>query len=209
MLQAVYRMICRLHDIPVALQPEAYVRHQVGPDLPGMRLDTSEMVWIVEDEESVNAVVYLEPSLLEQLAKDNPLQRLHAGNIGPFCAVVEGMSHLALLSERVQCARNVSALELEIQAEVDKFMLLWRLLISQGYQVEQAAWYVGQCLFEAYMLNAFAKAAYQERYVLATKVAKGFCLQELRQDWQHPARMLALCRLFVRRPLAHKLRGYL
>lgn len=42
-----------------------------------------------------------------------------------FCQLIEGVSHFVLLAERARFDRTVSALELEVQAEVDKFAVLF------------------------------------------------------------------------------------
>lgn len=40
------------------------------------------------------------------------------------CQVVEGISHFVLIAERARCELPTTQLELELQAEVDKFLLL-------------------------------------------------------------------------------------
>ncbi len=42
-----------------------------------------------------------------------------------FCQLIEGVSHFVLLAERARLERSVSAIELEVQAEVDKFAVLF------------------------------------------------------------------------------------
>ena len=53
------------------------------------------------------------------------------GELSPLAQVVEGVSHFVFLASRAAQGRPVSLLELEAQAEVDKFALLllarWRL----------------------------------------------------------------------------------
>lgn len=53
------------------------------------------------------------------------LARGPAFDLDGFCQLVEGVSHFVLLAERARFERSVSALELEVQAEVDKFALLF------------------------------------------------------------------------------------
>jgi len=48
-----------------------------------------------------------------------------AFDLDGFCQVIEGVSHFVLLAERARLDRSVSALELEVQAEVDKFAVLF------------------------------------------------------------------------------------
>ena len=48
-----------------------------------------------------------------------------AFDLDGFCQLIEGVSHFVLLADRAREGRNVSALELEVQAEVDKFAVLF------------------------------------------------------------------------------------
>jgi hypothetical protein len=44
--------------------------------------------------------------------------------LDPLCQVVEGVSHFVLVAERARCELPTTQLELELQAEVDKFVVL-------------------------------------------------------------------------------------
>jgi hypothetical protein len=64
----------------------------------------------------------------EGLAIALHLPELAAGpafDLDGFCQLIEGVSHFVLLAERARVDRPVSALELEMQAEVDKFVVLF------------------------------------------------------------------------------------
>jgi hypothetical protein len=64
----------------------------------------------------------------EGLAIAVHLPELAAGpslDLDGFCQLIEGVSHFVLLAERARVERSVSALELEVQAEVDKFAVLF------------------------------------------------------------------------------------
>ena len=56
---------------------------------------------------------------LPELAKSEPL------DVDGWCQVIEGVSHFVLLADRAREDRSVSRLELELQAEVDKFVVLF------------------------------------------------------------------------------------
>ena len=48
------------------------------------------------------------------------------------CQIVEGVSHFVYLAERVRAGRPTTQLELELQAEVDKFALLGLSAVERG-----------------------------------------------------------------------------
>ena len=75
--------------------------------------------------------LYLEPGLLERLARADPLTRLHTGNVADCWTALEGVSHFLYLAWNAGHDRRVSLLELEMQAEVDKYVVSYWLLRRQ------------------------------------------------------------------------------
>jgi hypothetical protein len=72
--------------------------------------------------------LYLDPALLERLAREDPLECLHAGNVADWWTALEGVSHFLYLAWNAGHDKPVSLLELEMQAEVDKYVTsLWLL----------------------------------------------------------------------------------
>jgi hypothetical protein len=47
-----------------------------------------------------------------------------SGDLDPLCQLIEGVSHFVYLSHRAEVGRETTALEMEIQAEVDKWVVL-------------------------------------------------------------------------------------
>lgn len=52
------------------------------------------------------------------------LPRLESSNLDPICQIIEGVSHFVYVTERAQQNRTTTQLELELQAEVDKYVVL-------------------------------------------------------------------------------------
>ncbi|MBX3230562.1 MAG: hypothetical protein KIT84_02455 [Labilithrix sp.] len=52
------------------------------------------------------------------------LPRLEAGELDPVCQIIEGVSHFVYLADRAAQDRATTQLELELQAEVDKYVVL-------------------------------------------------------------------------------------
>ena len=75
--------------------------------------------------------LYLDPALLERLAAADPLECLHGGNVADCLTVLEGVSHFLYVVWNAGFDRPVSLLELEMQAEVDKFVVSHALLRRQ------------------------------------------------------------------------------
>ena len=49
---------------------------------------------------------------------------LESGDLDPVCQLIEGVSHFVYLSHRADIGRETTALEMELQAEVDKWVVL-------------------------------------------------------------------------------------
>src|SRR5580658_5994798 len=79
--------------------------------------------------------LYLDPALLERLARADPLVRLHAGNVADWWTALEGVSHFLCVAWNAGHDKPVSLLELEMQAEIDKYVASCWLLRRQfpGY----------------------------------------------------------------------------
>lgn len=52
------------------------------------------------------------------------LPRLRAEELDPICQIIEGVSHFVYVADRAQQNRATTQLELELQAEVDKYVVL-------------------------------------------------------------------------------------
>jgi hypothetical protein len=76
--------------------------------------------------------LYLDPALLARLARADPLECLHAGNVADCLTALEGVSHFLYLTWNAGHDKPVSVLELEMQAEVDKFVASHLLLRRQS-----------------------------------------------------------------------------
>lgn len=79
--------------------------------------DGREVVWVRESEGELEVAVHLPEEVLT--AREPSLDGL--------CQVTEGVSHFMYLAERARRRLPTTWLELELQAEVDKYALLARL----------------------------------------------------------------------------------
>jgi hypothetical protein len=66
--------------------------------------------------------LFIDPRALANLVSHDPTRRLGDHNLGDFLLVVEGVSHFIYAIRCARAERPVSQLELELQAEVDKYV---------------------------------------------------------------------------------------
>ncbi|MCK7580758.1 MAG: hypothetical protein MZV65_37405 [Chromatiales bacterium] len=104
---------------------------------------------------------------------DDPTERLHAGNLADFLTALEGVSHFLYLSGAPAHERSVSLLELELQAEIDKFMLAAFLSARAASGRVPAG--LHRLLFDAPVFDPALNAELAERYRAANAYARRYC----------------------------------
>jgi hypothetical protein len=74
-----------------------------------------------DHDEHLDIGLFVASDALANLERNDPVERLDEGNFADFCVAIEGVSHFVYLALCAADDRPVSALELELQAEIDKF----------------------------------------------------------------------------------------
>lgn len=148
-LESVYRL-----DRPFDVERFVIARSQV--DAP---LDRPEQVLVRESGDSLELALVLDDQLLEPDV-DWTLDR--------FCQCAEGVSHMLYLAVAAARRRPISQLELEVQAEIDKFALL---LLEVGMPAAEAI----ERLFLRNRLRDGMRADERRRYEQANAAALAFC----------------------------------
>jgi hypothetical protein len=176
---------------------------------------TDEQLIVAQPEEGVNGELamslYLDPELLERLKRADPMERLHDGNVADYWTALEGVSHFLYLAWNAGHDKPVSLLELEMQAEVDKYVASYWLMRRQFPDRFPAE--LWQLLFERTRIDPRLAAGKVDLYREATRYAQKFCrrLERLLRaatlrgtDGRSPADVLAELRRFYRLTNARK-----
>ncbi len=135
MLNALQQQLTSLYQVDTGYQIDDFLitdpelAKLLGANL--MMADTDETVLVNEDESGMSLSVYLDQDVLQRLAEQKPLECLQARSLNDFWTVLEGVSHFTCLAHRAQNEKPVTLLELELQAEVDKFVATWLLAAQQ------------------------------------------------------------------------------
>lgn len=131
-----------------------------------------EKLLIAEADGEADVALYLEDALLERLERRDPLARLDENNLADFWAALEGVSHFTYYAWNAARDKHVSLFELELQAEVDKFVTTALLLREQTGREPDGlhAW-----LFDSPRLAAELEEPERERYRLANRYAARYC----------------------------------
>ena len=143
----------------------------------GARGGTAEEELIVAEPadgtDEVGLSLYLDPALLSRLTREDPLVRLHGGNVADWCTALEGVSHFLYLAWNAGHDKPVSLLELEMQAEVDKYVASYWLLRRQFPGRFPAE--LRRVLFERTRVDPSLTQARAGLYREASRYAEKFC----------------------------------
>lgn len=135
LLTRLQQLIGAIYDVSVAHDVYDFLVTDRGRLPPAARDGTAEEELLVAAPEgagdAVEVSLYLDPALLARLAREDPLERLHGGNVADYCTALEGVSHFLYLAWNAGHDRPVSVEELEMQAEVDKYVASYWLLRRQ------------------------------------------------------------------------------
>lgn len=117
------------HDVRDFLITDARLAQAIAGD--AMLASTNETLLMHENDGTMSLSLFLERELLDRLESRNPLEDLQADQLDDLWKVVEGLSHFNCMVWKASHDRAVSLLELELQAEIDKFVATMQLAIEQ------------------------------------------------------------------------------
>lgn len=168
-----------------------------------------EQLFIRESGDETDLALYIQPSILAELDAMTPEERVNDANFEAYCIALEGVSHFILYTFRAVQDLPVSPLELELQAEVDKFVTAWEQRTAATTDKNGAARYLERVIFDSYELRAEVPPDEVERYHTATRAAKGYCQKLVTRYGRDatPSRLHRDVRDYYRRGLADKLRA--
>jgi hypothetical protein len=90
--------------------------------------DNDERLLIAEYEGGLDLSLYISADVLNQLEGSHPVNLIKQGKHSEFCLMLEGVSHFLYVVWNAGHQRQVTLLEMELQAEIDKFILLQSLI---------------------------------------------------------------------------------
>jgi len=132
-----------------------------------------ETVLVSQGDDGLAMSVFLDEALLHRLAGHNPIDELRPTALADLSLVLEGVSHFNYIAWCAKADREVTMLELELQAEVDKYVAITLLALQQN----------DVALSRLLHRRFFSKVSYQdslstaerERYRTANDYAARFC----------------------------------
>jgi hypothetical protein len=175
-LRGLQTLLGRLYD--VELQHDVYDflvtdRASIGASTNERRTLDEELL-LAESTDGAGVALYLDPEVLSRLEAQDPHRALTENNLADYCTALEGVSHFVYSTYGFERDIPVSLLELETQAEVDKYAVTVFLLAEQqGGQSYPAQ--VHARLFDRVSFDVRLEPDQYERYRTAHTLAARYC----------------------------------
>lgn len=169
-LNTLQRHLEETYDVAVPYRVEDFLFHDrrlarllsgagTGPLPP-------EQLLVLEEYGELNLSLYLSPKVAARLRDGARIGRRW---LDDFLLALEGVSHFLYLAWCAGHHRAVSLFEMELQAEVDKFVTAAELDSSGSTQP------VHHALFQSIRLRAQARPEATDRYREVNRIAAGYC----------------------------------
>jgi hypothetical protein len=159
-----------IYDFRCPERARAYVLDEAAASQLGAGRAREEL-WVHQEGEELSLGLYFAPGLLEEL-ETRPFGGVVDSALASYCELAEGVSHFLYLSQAAQAERTVSLLELEAQAEIDKFAscLLHRWADARAWAGE-----LHRRLFDQVRFRGDLEDAERQRYERANRLARNYC----------------------------------
>lgn len=118
-LARIQQRLVRLYDLGSSPNVTPFLCDAEAASAVGGDPGRGEVLLVAEEEDGVSLGLYVEPEALALL--QSGVDVLGEGQFDAYCLAAEGVSHFVYLVYRHEQTRSVSELELELQAEVDKY----------------------------------------------------------------------------------------
>lgn len=134
---------------------------------------SDEQLLLAEEGDTLAMALYIDPQVLMRLTGRDPLESLTHENLADYLTVAEGVSHFVYVAWNTGFDKPVTLLELELQAEVDKYVLCAWLLSAQN--AGRFPRELHRALFDRTRVDPVAAEGREGLYRMASRYAARFC----------------------------------
>jgi hypothetical protein len=181
MLSSILQHIERIYDLDLGVDIDDFV---VNTDTcTRLGHDSGRASVLVREDQSHDELelgVYIHPTELDELSKIDLTTSIDPSRFELLVTAIEEVSHFAYLTFCATREKRVTQLELELQAEVDKFITATLLVASNNRGRVQAGFL--DRLFGDFELRDELDADARERYAAAASFASRYCSYVIRDS---------------------------
>lgn len=179
-LQTIQALIESVYDVRVG---HDVVRFLVTDDAQLQHIESAEdsrkaeeKLLVAETDGVLELSLFLDAGLLDRLGEteaDQAKHAMHKGLLNDYCVALEGVSHFVYLTHNATHDRPVTMLELELQAEVDKYVAVAN--DCTGDDSATALRELRDWLFHEPVFDPRLSRSELDRYRAANELAGKFC----------------------------------
>lgn len=177
-LSEVQDILMQLYEVPCdfcvedfLVTPEYYAALQATtPNV--VRAQSRESLIIQRSGDEYFVGIYLSSDVLRAIERFDKSE-FSTRDLTDLCAAIEGVSHFLYFMDRAARGFELSQMEMELQAEIDKFVFL--TLYLKKYRDHPLHGRLLSELFDGYSLVAGLAPVQQERYHDANHMAARYC----------------------------------
>jgi len=173
MLADIQQALEARYDVRVPYRVEDFVLHDSEQfvELCGGSPSSPEVLLFKESDDNLDLTLFLDSCVMDKASTANWQQEWSGDSFGDHCIVLEGVSHFLYLVWNAHYDRAVNELELEVQAEVDKFV--FAALIANADALSLSALHTR--LFERVSYRDGMSDKLKSRYESANYFAALYC----------------------------------
>ena len=197
MIDKIYKYLCSLYNLEPKHIPSNFLMNHVPKNLIGIgdRFNR-EAVFAVKRADSWNIGIYINPEIL------NRINNGENNSVDDICCAIEGVSHFIYLLNHIEKHQKCSMLELELQAEVDKFVVLSASARFKPYFVKKHF----EELFDSPEFSNELSQTELIRYKDANALALQYCLELKDMIFaKNIQTMKKMCKSFFKSDIKNKL----
>jgi len=161
------------YDVSVPYRVENFVLHDSAQfvELCGDSPAAPEVLLLQEGDDNLDLTLFLDSCVMDKTDKANWQKDWSGDRFSDHCIVLEGVSHFLYLVWNAHYNRSVNELELEVQAEVDKFVFAALIVNSESMPVSA----LHTRLFEDVTYRSGMSDELKSRYECANHFAALYC----------------------------------
>ena len=208
-LRAIQESIASVYETPVDFSVEDFLitdLASLGRTPHTQTYNTPETLYVQETEDNLDVSLFIDKEVIEFLINRSSVDNWDFNAIKGYLFALEGVSHFQYLIWNAERKKSVTLFELELQAEVDKYVLASIMIAKQrdGCIPKDLYGY----LFDAVSFRTELTPQVASRYRDANHYAAKYC-RALKSEfpWQHNQQdFLTEIRRFYRLPQNEKVR---
>jgi hypothetical protein len=199
-LEVIQSRLQQLYDLQLSHQVSDFLvtDPELAKYLSNRELGTDEALLIKQSSDGLDLSLFIDHELIRRLTSRAETDHWTAQDLNDWWQALEGVSHFLCVVWRAERDRSTTAMELELQAEIDKFLLTALMLGDQHGQpsIDTLQHY----LFKRFRLRPGLSQALKQRYHRANELAARYCqhLQRRHRVWPLEPRLLNELRRFYR-----------